>query len=44
MKMIVFWDMAPCILVEIDQRLRGVQFLHYQDDNDDDDDEGSTHL
>jgi hypothetical protein len=33
--MIIFWDAAPCSLVEIDQHFKG---LHHQDD-----DEGSKH-
>jgi hypothetical protein len=30
-KMIVYWDVAPCSLVEIDRRFRGDNhYLHYQ--------------
>jgi hypothetical protein len=32
MKMTAFWDVAPCSLVEVDRRFRGVYCLHYQDD------------
>jgi hypothetical protein len=28
MKMTVFWDVAPCSLVEVDRRLRGAYYLH----------------
>jgi hypothetical protein len=31
--MTVFWDIAPCSLVELDQCLRGVYCLHYQGDD-----------
>jgi hypothetical protein len=31
-KMIVFWDVAPCSLVEIDPRFRGAYCLHHQGD------------
>jgi hypothetical protein len=33
--MAVFWDVAPCSLVEIYQRFRGACCLHHQDDDDD---------
>jgi hypothetical protein len=26
----VFWDVAPCSVVEIDRRFRGAYCLHYQ--------------
>jgi hypothetical protein len=29
MKMIVLWDVAPCSLVQIDRRFRGVYCLHH---------------
>jgi hypothetical protein len=29
-KMAVFWDVAPCSEVEIDQRFRGTFCLHHQ--------------
>jgi hypothetical protein len=32
MKMIVFWDVASCSLVEIGRRLRGACCLHHQGD------------
>jgi hypothetical protein len=32
MKMAVFWDVAPCSLVEIGQRFRGAYCLHHQGD------------
>jgi hypothetical protein len=32
MKMTAFWDVAPCDLVEIDQRFRGAYCLHHQGD------------
>jgi hypothetical protein len=28
--MTVFWDVAPCILLETDQRFRGAYYLHHQ--------------
>jgi hypothetical protein len=31
--MMIFWDMAPCSLVELDQRFRGAYCLHYQGDD-----------
>jgi hypothetical protein len=31
MKIIAFWDIAPCSLVEIDRRFRGVYCLHQGD-------------
>jgi hypothetical protein len=39
-KMMAFWDIAPCSLVEVDQHFRGVYCLHHQGDNDG----GSMHL
>jgi hypothetical protein len=39
MKMIVFWDTAPCSLVEIDRRFRDAYCLHHRPD-----DEGNKHL
>jgi hypothetical protein len=33
MKMTVFWDAAPCSLVEIDRRFRGTYCLHHRGDN-----------
>jgi hypothetical protein len=30
MKITVFWDVAPCSLVEVDRRFRGAYFLHHQ--------------
>jgi hypothetical protein len=30
MKMVVFWVFAPCSLMDIDQRFRGVYCLHNQ--------------
>jgi hypothetical protein len=47
MEIIDFWDIAPCSLVEADQRFRGTYCLHHQGDNGGsthDDDGGSTHL
>jgi hypothetical protein len=32
MKMIIFWDMAPCGLVKVDRRFRGAYGLHHQGD------------
>jgi hypothetical protein len=32
MKMAVFWDLARCILVDIDQCWRGADCLHHQGD------------
>jgi hypothetical protein len=29
-KMTVFWNVAPCNLVEIDRRFRGAYCLHHQ--------------
>jgi hypothetical protein len=31
-KMIVFWDIAPCSLVQVDRRFRGAYCLHPQGD------------
>jgi hypothetical protein len=28
--MAVFWDIAPCSLVDIDRRFGGAYYLHYQ--------------
>jgi hypothetical protein len=42
LKMIVFWDIAPCRLTEVDQRFRRAYFLH-QGGGGDDDDGGTTH-
>jgi hypothetical protein len=36
MKMVVFWDVAPCSLAEIYRRFRGVYSLHHQGDGTDD--------
>jgi hypothetical protein len=36
MKMTVFWDVAPCSLVEVYRRFRGTFFLHHQSDQPDD--------
>jgi hypothetical protein len=33
MKMTVFWDVAPCSLVEIYRRFRGAYCLHHQGDH-----------
>jgi hypothetical protein len=30
MRMAVFWDVAPCSLVEVDRRFRGTYCLHHQ--------------
>jgi hypothetical protein len=30
--MTIFWDIAPCSLVETDRRFRGAYCLHYQND------------
>jgi hypothetical protein len=30
MKMIAFWDIAPCILIEMDRPFRGAYCLHHQ--------------
>jgi hypothetical protein len=32
MKMMVYWDVALCILIEIDQCFRGTYCLHHKDD------------
>jgi hypothetical protein len=32
MKMTVFWDVAPCSLVETDRHFRGTNCLHHQGD------------
>jgi hypothetical protein len=34
MKMVVFWNVALCSLVEIDRRFIGTYCHHYQGDND----------
>jgi hypothetical protein len=33
MKMAVFWVVAPCSLVEVRQRFRGLYCLHHQGDD-----------
>jgi hypothetical protein len=43
MKMTVFWNVAPCSLVEIGSRFKGAYCLHYQG-LDFPDDGGSNHL
>jgi hypothetical protein len=44
-KVTVFWDVAPCSLVEIDRGFRGVYRLHHhRSDDDQGDDGGSRHL
>jgi hypothetical protein len=30
MKMAVFWDVAPCSLVDTDRRFRGAYYLYHQ--------------
>jgi hypothetical protein len=42
LKMTVFWDVAPCSLVEIARCFRDAYCLHHQDDCPDDG--GSKHL
>jgi hypothetical protein len=32
MKMTIFWHVAQCSLIEIDQHFRGAYYLHHQDD------------
>jgi hypothetical protein len=32
MKIAIFWDVAPCSLVDADRRFRGTYSLHYQGD------------
>jgi hypothetical protein len=44
MKMIVFWDVVPCSLVEVYLYFRGVCCLYHQGDDDNEDDGGSKHL
>jgi hypothetical protein len=44
MKFRVFWDVAPCSHVEVDQRFRGAYCLHDQGLVHPPDDGGSTHL
>jgi hypothetical protein len=39
MKIIAFWDMAPCSLIKVDRRFRGAYCLHHQGD-----DGGNTRL
>jgi hypothetical protein len=34
-RMTVFWDVAPCSLVEVYRRFRNACYLHHQDDPDD---------
>jgi hypothetical protein len=29
MKMIAFWDIAPCSVVEVDRRFKGAHCLHH---------------
>jgi hypothetical protein len=43
MKMTVFWDVAPCSLIEIYRRYRDAYCLHQQGDGHPDD-RGSKHL
>jgi hypothetical protein len=43
LKFRVFWDVAPCSLIGVDQRFRGVYCLHHQGDHRPDDG-GSTRL
>jgi hypothetical protein len=43
MKIIAFWDMAPCNLVVVDWQFRGAYCRHHQH-NHHPDDRGSTHL
>jgi hypothetical protein len=43
MKMTVFWDVAPCSLVDVYRRFRGTYCLHHQGDECTDDG-GSKHL
>jgi hypothetical protein len=43
MKFRVFWNVAPCGLIGVDQGFRGVYCLHHQGD-DCPGDGGSTHL
>jgi hypothetical protein len=39
MKVIAFWDIAPCCLFEVDERFRGACYLsHHPDDG------GTAHL
>jgi hypothetical protein len=33
MKMAVFWDIAPCSLVDTDRHFRGTYCVHHQDDS-----------
>jgi hypothetical protein len=40
MKIIVFWDVAPCSLIEVYQRFRGTYCIHHHSP----DDGGSKHL
>jgi hypothetical protein len=35
MKMIVFWDVVPCSLVEVNRRYTGTYCLHHEGDHDD---------
>jgi hypothetical protein len=39
-KFAVFWDTAPCSLVEVDRRFRGEYYLYHEGDDNSD----STHL
>jgi hypothetical protein len=43
MKVTVFWDVAPCILIEIDQHFRDSYCLHHHCD-DPPDDGGRDHM
>jgi hypothetical protein len=36
MKMTVYWDVAPCSLLDIDRRFRGAYCLHQQSDKPED--------
>jgi hypothetical protein len=38
-KISIFWDVAPCSIVEVDRRFRGAYCLHHQGDE-----AGSKHL
>jgi hypothetical protein len=44
MKTAVFWVVAPCSLVDIDQSFRGAYCLHHEGDHQGHDDGGSKHL
>jgi hypothetical protein len=32
LKMVVFWNFAPCSLVDVDRRFGGTYYLHHQGD------------